>query len=391
MGKINIGLFIDTFYPMIDGVVKVVDSYATRLSKVANVYVFCPKGRDANYKDKFPYEVIRCKKMPIPLTDYDLPRPKQDKEFMDRLNSLQLDIVHIHSPYAIGEVGVEYAKRRGIPVVGTLHSQYHKDFQMRTKSKLISKVMVKKIVSLLNELDQCYAVNKKIAEIYHGFGLKKEPLVLENGTDFVYSKNQKTVLYLKSKHEIKDEKVFLFVGRIDKIKNIYFLIDVLKELKDKDFKFKMIFIGSGPHTNQLDFKINFYGLKNDVKILGKIADRELLAEYFNMADLFVFPSKYDTSSLVQIEAASQKTPTLFLENTVTASNIIDNRNGYLAKDDVKDYANRIVEIFSDMKAYEQVCENAYKDLYRNWDDLVKKVYQMYLEQISLKNAVNSTR
>ena len=39
MDKINIGYFIDTFYPMIDGVIMVVDNYAKRLSKYANVYV----------------------------------------------------------------------------------------------------------------------------------------------------------------------------------------------------------------------------------------------------------------------------------------------------------------------------------------------------------------
>ena len=38
--KITIGLFIDTFFPMIDGVTMVVDNYAKRLSEYANVIVF---------------------------------------------------------------------------------------------------------------------------------------------------------------------------------------------------------------------------------------------------------------------------------------------------------------------------------------------------------------
>ena len=37
MKKITIGIFNDSFYPMIDGVVMVVDNYAKRLSKYANV------------------------------------------------------------------------------------------------------------------------------------------------------------------------------------------------------------------------------------------------------------------------------------------------------------------------------------------------------------------
>ena len=39
----KIGLFIDTFYPMVDGVVKVVDNYARELSKTDEVIVFCPR------------------------------------------------------------------------------------------------------------------------------------------------------------------------------------------------------------------------------------------------------------------------------------------------------------------------------------------------------------
>ena len=44
--KITIGLFIDVFYPMVDGVVVVVDNYAKQLSQKANVFVFAPGARD---------------------------------------------------------------------------------------------------------------------------------------------------------------------------------------------------------------------------------------------------------------------------------------------------------------------------------------------------------
>ena len=41
--NITIGLFIDTFFPMVDGVITVVDNYAKRLAKKADVVVFAPK------------------------------------------------------------------------------------------------------------------------------------------------------------------------------------------------------------------------------------------------------------------------------------------------------------------------------------------------------------
>ena len=82
MSKIKIALFIDTYYPMIDGVVNVVDNYARLLNKKADVdvAVFCPV-MDKNYKDNFEYKVVRCKSKKLFFLDYNLPTPNIDKKF----------------------------------------------------------------------------------------------------------------------------------------------------------------------------------------------------------------------------------------------------------------------------------------------------------------------
>ena len=48
--RITVGLFVDVFYPMTDGVVLVVDNYAKRLSNFCNVIVFCPRYLGKEYK-----------------------------------------------------------------------------------------------------------------------------------------------------------------------------------------------------------------------------------------------------------------------------------------------------------------------------------------------------
>ena len=50
-------------------------------------------------------------------------------------------------------------------------------------------------------------------------------------------------------------------------------------------------------------------------------DRELLKSIYYRATLFLFPSLFDSSSLVQIEAASQETPTIFIEGSVTSDTV----------------------------------------------------------------------
>jgi hypothetical protein len=69
--KITIGLFVDNFFPMVDGVVSVVDNYARRLCKMADVYVFAPKINGEEFDDNtLPYKVIRSKSIKMPFIDY---------------------------------------------------------------------------------------------------------------------------------------------------------------------------------------------------------------------------------------------------------------------------------------------------------------------------------
>ena len=53
---------------------------------------------------------------------------------MNTLKNTHLDIVHIHSPFTMGRVGIDYAKKNNIPVIGTMHSQYKQDFLRASKN-----------------------------------------------------------------------------------------------------------------------------------------------------------------------------------------------------------------------------------------------------------------
>lgn len=386
--RLKIGLFIDTFFPMVDGVVMVVDNYARRLSAFCDVVVFAPVGRKEFDDKTLPYKVVRChKKFPLKFLDYDLPLPKQDKKFKQELENEKLDLVHIHSPFSIGKMGVKYAQKHNIPCLATMHSQYKQDFKKSVKLNCLTNLLVKKIMKVFNSCDECWAVNSKMAEIFKGYGAKTLPKVQNNGTDLCLFENQSELDLLKQKYNIKDdEKVFLFLGRLIALKNIFFIIDALKILKDKGFKFKMLFVGSGPDEQKLKDTIKNYQMENEVILTGKIVDRAEIPKHYRLADLFLFPSMYDASSLVQIEAASQKTPTIFLRGSATSATITEDENGYLSENSTEKFAEKILEIFSDEKKYHLICENAYKDLYVLWDDVVKKAFKQYKELITLKNS-----
>lgn len=382
--KLKIGLFIDTFFPMVDGVVMVVDNYARRLNEFAEVTVFAPYGRDKSFDDStLPYKVVRCKMLKLTAMDYDLPIPAFDYDFKKELSDAKLDIVHIHSPFSIGREGVAYAKRKKIPIVATMHSQFKQDFYTATKSKVLTNSLLSNVMRVFNACTECWAVNSEVANIFYDYGAKTKPKVQNNGTDIALVNDEAAIQSLKQKHGIlPHEKVFLFVGRINKIKNIFFTVEALKLLHNKGFAFKMLFVGTGQDEEELRDYVSSLGLSKCVIQVGKVTERAIMTQYYNMADMFLFPSLYDASSLVQIEAASQKTPTLFLRGSATSATATEDVNGFMSENSPEAYADKITQIFADPTYYNTVSEGAYRDLYVSWDKAVQKAYQDYLRIIT---------
>lgn len=387
--KKTIGLFCDAFFPMTDGVIMVVDNYARRLLKYANVIVFVPQGEKDYDDSQLPYKVVRCNSVKIPFLDYNLPLPLFSHNLQIALKEYKLDIVHIHSPFTLGMTGIKYAKKNNIPCIATMHSQFKQDILRVVKSNFLATKLTKRIINTFNKCDECWAVNNEVANIfYKDYGYKCVPRVMNNATEMVPIDNI-SVQCINKKYGIKrNDKVFLFVGRINILKNILFIADCLKALKEKrpKFKFKMLYVGSGQDEEKLKNYIKELKLENEVILCGKIKDRKELALHYKRADLFLFPSVYDASSIVQIEAASQSTPGVFLKNTATAETVTDNVNGFLSDYTIGAYSDKIIEILENKKLYERVCKNAYLDLYKNWDESIKEVYQLYLEFIEKNNA-----
>jgi len=380
--RLKIGLFIDSYFPMIDGVTMVVHNYATRLALVADVVVFCTQLKEPFDDSKFNYTVVRnTMTAPLPLTDYRTPLPKIDIKFMKKLNSYDFDIVHIHSAFGVGKKGVEYAKKRGIPCLFTMHSQHLKDLYERTHILWFSKLVTKSLCKVINKCDYTYAVNQKTAHLWVEYGCKKLPNVLLNATDLYYQESDELVDTLRLKHQFTDEKIFVYCGRIDKTKNIDFTLQVLKNLKNSGMKYKMIFIGGGSYFETFKRHIIENDLENECILIGKLYDRDLLAAYYKLSHLQIFPSTYDTCSLVKLEAASQMTPTIFAKNSFAASTIIADQNGYEEELDVKKFAKKIIDILENEKEYQAVRKNCYNEVYCHWDDRIKEVYQLYQDLI----------
>ena len=375
----KVGLFIDTWYPMVDGVIKVVDNYARRLTNYCDVVVFCP---DTGQVEKaLPYQVEQCSSLPFLTNDYSVPLSALDPFFDASIIRSGIDLVHIHSPFTIGMAGVAYAKVHGLPVVATLHSQYRQDFEQNLHFKLSTSIAMDGIMRVFNACDECWAVNGGIKELYQrDYGLTAPCKVRLNATDHVpVSDPAAAAREVNARYGIPaDATVFLFVGRINFIKNIDFTVRALARAKELGLSnFRMLFAGKGQDEEKLAALVQELGLTEEVVMCG-LTDKPMLEKLYSRASLFLFPSLYDANSLVQIEAACQGTPTVFLEGARTAATVTPGVNGYVSPATEEAYAHTLLDILADKDGYARVCAAAHRDLYLSWDDVVREVHADYL-------------
>jgi len=90
------------------------------------------------------------------------------------------------------------------------------------------------------------------------------------------------------------EPVLLSVGRVSKEKG-------LEDLVSLQWEFDIVVVGDGPYRAELEKRMT------SAEFVGYKTGSEL-ADYYQQADVFVFPSKTDTFGLVMIEAMSLGTP-----------------------------------------------------------------------------------
>ena len=178
------------------------------------------------------------------------------------------------------------------------------------------------------------------------------------------------------------KNVFIFVGRIAMYKNLPLMANALKILKDNGEDFKMLIVGGGFDEKEFKKLVADLGLTDRVVFVGTVKDRELLQGYYLRSDLFLFPSTFDTSSLVPIEAAAHKLPTLLIEGSYTAENIKDDFNGFLAKETAEDYAQKISQIIASPELLKKVGEECHVTVYRSWEMVAKEAKEKYLQVIS---------
>jgi glycosyltransferase involved in cell wall biosynthesis len=208
----------------------------------------------------------------------------------------EADILHLHSPFPLGEIGYLLLKPRNKKLVVT----YHADIS-QTKWACFAPFYKHALKRLLEKADCIILTSPAMVEsspLLHKFlnKCKVIPLGIDLKKWDLVSKEKKKEL--KDRLEIGNGKVVLFVGRLTYYKGLDYLIDAMQKVNSK-----LIIIGSGELKEHLKEESTKLGVKNKIHFVGQVPEDELPI-YYSIADVFVLPSINggEAFGLVQLEA-----------------------------------------------------------------------------------------
>jgi glycosyltransferase involved in cell wall biosynthesis len=163
----------------------------------------------------------------------------------------------------------------------------------------------------------------------------------------------------------------LFVGSLRPFKQPDLLLEAAARFSQADF----VLAGDGVMARELAERIHRERLSN-LRLLGALGAEELRREY-QQADVFLFPSVWEGSPKVILEAAACGLPVIARQN-YRPETVLDGKTGYLAGSD-KDLFVRLEELLSSPERRRAFGEAGRKHILQyDWDLITRRWEEIFL-------------
>ena len=379
MDKTKICLINDSFPPAIDGVANAVVNYGRYLTQNhAEAVVVTPFYPDAHDED-FPFPVVRYPSLDITKSvGYRAGMPF-DAEVLARLESEGFDLIHSHCPVTSTMLARTLRDRIARPIVLTYHTKFDIDIANAIKSRLIQEEAARILVQNISACDEVWTVSRGAGENLRKLGYEGDYLVMPNGVDFPRGRVDDSAAAEATRgYDLPAElPVFLFVGRMMWYKGIRIILDALKTLDEKGFDFRMVFVGGGTDKDEITACCTQLGLDGKVIFTPPIRDRAVIRAWYCRADLFLFPSTFDTNGLVVREAAACALGSVLVRGSCAAEDVTDGVSGVLIEENAASMAAALETLIGSRETMRRIGEGAQRELYLSWEDAVANAFARY--------------
>ncbi|MGV8981433.1 glycosyltransferase [Clostridium sp.] len=361
--KLNIAMFTNNYFPFIGGVPISIDRLAKGLRRQGhNVVIFAPKYPLKTIED---INVIRCnlliyyKSKAFDFAIVNIFSSQIEKLFLTQ----NFDVIHVHHPFWMGTKGLELGKKYGLPVILTYHTRLEKYAHNLPFFKLtFENIASHKLIKIFSQkCDAIFAPTNSASEYLANIGVSRDRAVLPTGVDFDFYNNvdSNEINIITKKYKSQNEVILCSVSRLTKEKNIYFLLEGIKRIKENSkVPFKCIIIGDGPEKDNILKTIENTGLKDIVILVGLLCPQEV-CRYYMASDIFVFSSESETQGMVILEAMAGKCAVVAIRSSGIDDIIHNEYNGFKTKADVELWSEKVIYLIEHPEILKKMCQNAY--------------------------------
>lgn len=238
-------------------------------------------------------------------------------------------IAHFHYLSLLSLIGARVARSLGLPCVFTHHmtvDHLTQPLPLRVFRPLFSWLIARFCASMALQT----APSRNFVEQHRG----ESPVPLEFLSNAMPTFERLPELSAPRVVE-RDPQVFnvLFAGRLDREKNLPFLLKAFARALEKNPKLHLSLAGKGIEGERLRTLVDSLGISGSTTFLGWL-DRRALAAAYQQADLFVLPSRIETQAIVVLEAMSFGKPVIMSDSIITATELVGHgENGFVVKSD----------------------------------------------------------
>lgn len=286
------------------------------------------------------------------------------------------DILRAHSLRFIGPAALWARRRYRLPVPVIAH---HHHLDPNWLNPLIERRVMRGADRVIvgSEFSRQQAVKElgvdagKISVVYYGVDARFTP----------GPKPQRLV----ERWGLRDHPVLLFLGGLKERKNLFFLLDVYRELVREQPDSRLVIAGSGPLLEPLKRAAERAGLGGQVIFTGYVPEAEKV-EYYRLADLLMFPSSMEGFGFSVGEAMSCGLPVVVSNRGSLPELVVDGEGGSLCDPaDRSAFAGRALQLLSDSPLREKfgAANRERVDRLFRWDhcaERTKRVYEEVLDE-----------
>jgi 1,2-diacylglycerol 3-alpha-glucosyltransferase len=378
-GKLRVAIFSDSALPILNGVSVSIDLLVRELRNQGHsVHVFT--AAHYRYRDPDP-NTYRFPAVETPWTkNYPLAIPP----FYGMLRAFrkhEFDIIHTHTPFTLGFIGLRWAESHGLPIVSTYHTLYDRyaHYIPFFPRRYVRFKIAKHTNFYYNSVDHIITPSQAALRWLQRHSVDRPISVIPTGSPPGQFVDRGEVR--RQNHFSPDQRVLLYVGRVAPEKNLSLLLDGVAIAMRQDASLKLALVGDGPYRKACVEKARALGIGDRVVFAGYVPRSEV-DQFYAASDLFVFTSITETQGLVVQEAMGYGLPAVAVDGGGAADFIREGENGFIVKNDPEDFAAAILRISRDESLRERLAKGAAQTVRRyTAADMVREVVAVYRSAI----------